>query len=249
MRKIKILICNFREMKTNYLLMTVLSLFILFGCSSDGEIATPAPPEKNEILQPQCELCEGDILTCEPTFIIEYFDKEGVGFKLLKGGQEYLDYTYEYMTFEIISFIDEITGKSALSHMDRFKEGIVDSVNRINFSFVTERFLLDSPEATRNYVLKYKEPSFMGESIEEIKCIYHHHGGIKGIFTEVWYNGEQIPIIDFEDIENPFITETGGIIDYDGYYNAIKETHYTGKPVVIRQAKSFLYFVLPYEKP
>ena len=90
----------------------------------------------------------------------------------------------------------------------------------------------------------------MGESIEEIKCIYHHHGGINGIFTEVWYNGEQIPIIDFEDIEKPFITETGGIIDYEGYYNKIKETHYSsGKPVAVRSAGKQVYIVLPYEKP
>ena len=242
-------------MKTNYLLLSVFSLFLLFGCSSgDGEVVPPVPEEEipEEPLPPQCESYEGAIIEISPTFLIEYFDKESIGFRLLIFGdgydQEFLDYASEYMTVEYISFIDEITGQ-VFTPYSGYKEGAIDSVRRFDFGFSADRFRLESPETTRNYVIKYKVPSFKGESIEEIKGIYHHKGGIKGVFTEVLYNGEQIPILDIEEIGKPFTTETGGIIDHEGYNNMIKETHYNGKPVAIRAQGTEVYIVLPYEKP
>lgn len=242
-------------MKTNYLLLSMVSLFLLWpGCSSlDGDITPNVPDETPS----DSSSLEGDnctnsciILETVPVIWIEYFDKEGVGFRLLSeisGLEAYLAYTHEFMTVEVVSLIDELTGQSYLSNL-RYKEGIIDSVLRDRFSFGVEFFECDAPEATRHYELKYKVPSFKGESVEEIKGIYHHQGGLKGSFTEVLYNGKAIPIIDHDEIK-AYYTNPDKSINTDRYITIIKETHYSGNPVAIRSVGTQIYLVLPYEKP
>ena len=173
-------------MKTSCLLLSTFSLLLLLGCSSsDGEVVT------SEIIPPECKGCfEGDVPVVEPVIVIEYFDKEGVGYHLL-GNEERVDYMNSFMTFENISVIDEITGKSLPSLSSVGYKGVgVDSVYRNNFMYGTERFGLDAQESIHHYVLKYKAFSFKEGSTEEIKGIYHHYGGLDGEFTEVWYNGK-----------------------------------------------------------
>jgi len=238
------------KMKTNYLLLSMCSLLFFWGCSNlDGELTGTNVPE-SEVragtpIEEGCNGCYGgSILLAQPGIRIEYFDKEcELGFRL-RSGQEYVDYIDERITVEVISYMDEITGNSLTKILDEYRG--VNSISRDILQFGSEFFERDSPEVIRDYVLKYKVPSFKGESIEEIRGIYHHEGGLNGSFTEVWYNGKIIPIIDYEEIEK-YYSPGPGIVNTVRYESIIKETHYSGEPVAIQNGYC-LYLVLPYEK-
>jgi hypothetical protein len=234
-------------MKTNHLLLSVFFLFFLFGCNNivpDIKIEIPEVIPDDEVTPPDNPDVEIGIPSLEstiPSILIEYLDKEKKGYLLLEG-EELTARQNDLMDVEFLSFIDETTGLSFIEQQEA-------RVIRNMFGYGPEVFeYYDKQETIRHYIFKYKVPSIKGESTEEIKCIYHYYGGY-GKYTEVWYNGKVIPIMDKEEINERYPPEgSNDRYDKDVYERIMKETYYSGDLVAITTA-SEIYIVIPVEKP
>lgn len=207
------------------------------GCNninSDVEIEIP------EVI-PDIEAGIPDFIS--PSIHIEYLDKEKKGYLLLEG-EELIARQNDLMNVEFLSFTDEITGLSFIE-----QEPLEARVIRNVFGYGPEIFeYYDVQETIRNYIFKYKAPSIKGESIEEIKGIYHYYGGY-GKFTEVWYNGKVVPIMDKEEIYELYPPEgSNDRYDREVYERIMKETYYSGDLIAVTTA-SEIYIVIPVEKP
>lgn len=231
-------------MKTNYLLLSTFSLFFLFGCKNilpDAETERPEVIPGVEITPPNNSDEVGIPEFTSPSIHIEYLDEEKKGYLLLEG-EELTARQNDLMNVEFLSFTDEITGLSFIEQQE------VRAIRNM-FGYAPEVFeYYDKQETVRHYIFKYKVPSIKGESVEEIKGIYHYYGGY-GKYTEVWYNGNVIPIVDNEEINERYPPE-GSNDRYDrGVYERImKETYYSGDLVAVTTA-SKIYIVIPVEKP
>jgi hypothetical protein len=235
-------------MKTNYLLLSAFFLFFLFGCDSDLEI-TPSDDSNVETTLPidtdietppddSSDLVEISGYT-STGILIEYLEKEIKGYLLLEG-EELKARQNDRMEVEFISIIDEITGKS-------FKEPKKESLIRSMFGCGPESFeYYDKDPVVRHYVYKYKVPSIKGESIEEIKGIFHYFGGY-GYYTEVWYNGKAVPLMDGKEVDALYPPDDSpDRYDKDVYERIMKETYYSGDLIAIRRQSS-IYLVIPVE--
>jgi hypothetical protein len=176
-----------------------------------------------------------------PSMLIEYLDKEKKGYLLLEG-EELFARQNDFMNVERLSCIDEITGLSFMEQRETLSV-------RNPFGCGLETFeYYDMQEKIRHYIFKYKVPSIKGESVEEIKAIYHYYGGY-GKYTEVWYNGKVIPIMDKEEIRERYPPEgSNDRYDREVYERIMKETYYSGDLVGVTLA-SHIYIVIPVEKP
>jgi hypothetical protein len=232
-------------MKTNYLLLSAFFLFFLFGCNnidSDVKIEIPEEIPDVEITPPNNSDNEVGIPEfISPSIHIEYLDKEKKGYLLLED-EELFARQNDLMDVEFLSFTDEITGLSFIEQQEAH-------AIRNMFGLGPEIFeYYDKQETIRHYIFKYKVPSIKGETVEEIKGIYHYYGGY-GKYTEVWYNGKVIPIMDKEEINKLYPPEgSNDRYDRDVYERIMKETYYSGDLIAVTTA-SRIYIVIPVEKP
>ncbi|MDR0393576.1 MAG: hypothetical protein LBH77_00300 [Tannerella sp.] len=161
---------------------------------------------------------------------------------LLLEGEEHIARINDRMDVEFISFIDEITGRSFLDDPQRVRHVI-----RNYFGYGGGLFeYYDLQETIRHYIFKYKVPSIKGDSVEEIKGVYHYYGGC-GRFTEVWYNGKKIPITNIEEIWALYPPENSpDRYDRDVHERILKETYYSGNIMAIMTA-SRIDIIIPIE--
>ena len=229
-------------MKTNYLLLSAFFLFFLFGCkdiASDVETEIPEEIPDVEITSPDNSGKEivGIPDFTVPSFFIEYLDKEKKGYLLLEG-EELIARQNDLMDIETLSFTDEITGLS-------FAEPGKRKAMRNMIGYGPEIFEYYDVETIRHYVFKYKIPSIKGESVEEIKAIFHFFGFWGGKFTEVWYNGKAIPMMDRVEINERFPPEgSDDRYDRDVYERIMKETYYCGDLVAVTNGWR-IYIMIP----
>jgi hypothetical protein len=229
-------------MKTNYLLLSTFFLFFLFGCNT---INTETIDSDVEITPPDDSGLVGITAGVRPGFLIEYLDKEVKPYLLLaEGKEEHIARLNDRMEVEFISFIDEITGRSFLTPENQR----IHYLTRNYFGYGGDLFeYYDLEETIRHYIFKYKVPSIKGESVEEIKAIFHYFGGY-GKFTDVWYNGKKIPITDIEEIKALYPPEDSpDRYDREVHERIMKETYYSGKLMAIMTEGSGLEIIIPVE--
>ena len=217
-------------------LLSAFFLFFLFGCNSNDSVVVMTPPDDTEVemTPPENSHEVGGPDFVIPGFYIEYYDKENKG-RILMDREEIIAFTNDKMTVEFISAIDEITGWSFMEP----HEILVEKA----FSVGMEFFELWDPKVIRHYSVKFKVPFFKGESVEEIKFIYHHsYDEYRGV-KEAWYNGKEIPLKQKE----PYIPPEE-VYDSEDQIRVTMETYYSGDLVgVISESRTNVHIVVPIE--
>jgi hypothetical protein len=111
---------------------------------------------------------------------------------------------------------------------------------------ILEDFYTDSPEMDHQYSIKYKLPS-LGESVEEIKLIFHTDGW-SSEFTHAWYNNKEIlRHITNKDLYPNYYRpdKTLSADDWKEFERREKELMYNGKDMVAYISGFDITLVLP----
>jgi len=226
-------------------IITFVFISFFIGCSvNSSDIEVTHPNDSDGEISPPNESPVEIILPTGAGFLIEYYDIEKKGYLMLEpGGEEHKAVLKDTMSLEILSFMDDLAG---LKIIEPKNTTVFRNYFGIGEQWAGDRY---KPDTTIfHYTLKYKVPSIMGESIEEIKAVFHLYNPYYGKITEAWYNGKVIPIITWEEIDALYPPE-GSDDRYDRDVNEriMKETYYSGDLVgVVRE--SCIDIVIPIKK-
>ncbi|MDR0573967.1 MAG: hypothetical protein LBG96_08075 [Tannerella sp.] len=177
-----------------------------------------------------------------PEVFIEYVDKEGNSIL------EKSELVQLYEKGERLNVLS-VTDDKGVSFMNNEGFGIDLSIGLHTDIF--EKFYLETPKMDRQYIIKYKVPRSLGESIEvgesveELKLTFCVDG-IHSEFTNAWYNGKELRLVPPElidpDLYNPQVDP-----DEEAIERRKKELLYSGDTVAYVEG-FVIYLILPTER-
>ena len=120
--------------------------------------------------------------------------------------------------------------------------------NSVWHTRILEQFYINSPKMEKHYIIKYRVPQLLGESVEELKLIFKVDG-FDSKFTKAWYNEKEILcFVTIDSIcpewRNPQYNVQENIEEFE---RRKKELLYNGDTVAYIEGDN-IFLVLPVEE-